>query len=457
MQNIKLIIICIIMTGLVSPLFADEQQDGGFSFSFDLGIGTQTFNEPSGPVTYQSLNLLPEFKIGKFGLGLDLTFNFRFTDETGSFDFRTEDWIPAGITPAEKFQSFMEIYLPIFRYISYGEKNEPFYAKLGSIDDGLLGNGFIVGNYSNTNFLPDKRIVGLSMDIDGKLFNFPYIGLETFIANLAVFDVMGARLYVRPLAWMDIAILKDLEIGVTYAVDTQPDAAIDFVVVAGEPEPVQMVGFDIFDPIVYTEVFTLAAFGDFVIQPRAAETAVGGMIGFGGRFFKVIPYALQLRILGDNFVPVYFDANYDLYREAKYTITNGDTPVPAFTGWMASLGFSFFDDMLVFNASIDSPFVINDSISSIIGHPHLRIVLLVQEGILPGFSFSASLDRVNLDQVTSWDNFWTDYMVIGAKINYDTGPAVLTLSYDLRYNPAPEPGQPSWETTATLSSTFNVF
>ena len=44
--------------------------------------------------------------------------------------------------------------------------------------------------------------------------------------------------------------------------------------------------------------------------------------------------------------------------------------------------------------------------------------------------------------------------VIGAAINYYSGPAVLTLQWDIRYFPERDP---AWETTAKLKSSISLF
>jgi hypothetical protein len=160
-------------------------------------------------VTYQKLTVSPDIAFGKFGIGLELTLHYTFTDEAGVDPIRTEgDWIP---DPALD-QNYLDVYLPKFMYIRYGFKGDPLYAKLGSIEDGTLGNGFIMNNYDNTLFLPGQRIFGLAFDLDGALFNFPYLGLETFVGNVARFDVIGARLYARPLAGTEIPLLKNLQV-----------------------------------------------------------------------------------------------------------------------------------------------------------------------------------------------------------------------------------------------------
>ena len=135
------IVVCMLFAAVF--LFANESDEGPkFGFKMGISIGAETFNEtdplnPTGdliPVAYQTLSLQPDFSFGKFGIGLDLTFHYRFTSEGGSnFDFREEDWVPGeGKTAAE-------IYLPLFRYIRWGEKGDDLYVKLGSVDYATLG------------------------------------------------------------------------------------------------------------------------------------------------------------------------------------------------------------------------------------------------------------------------------------------------------------------------------
>ncbi len=444
------IILCILCA---APILSAQEGDPGaeepkFEYQFAFELGAETFNEPDPldptqltPVAYQTLRLMPDFSFGKFGIGLDLTFHYRFTSEgDGNFDFREEDW---EITDEK---NAAEIILPMFRYIRWGEKGDDLYIKLGSVDDATLGNGFIMANYANTNFLPDTRIFGLSFDLDGKLFGFPYLGIETFTANLANFDVLGTRLYTRPFAWMEgTPLLPNLQIGATLAGDYQPDAHYSFLT-DPSPDTVSMFGVDVIQPILGSDIISLAAFGDYVSQ----EGSYGAMIGFGGRLIKFLNYGFQVRFLGDNFIPTYFDASYDLYREAKYLIATADTTIiPSSVGAYSSLGFSFLEDKIVFNASVD--WLFGDS-SEDMAKPHLKAVFIIGEGIIPGFFFDASYDKRYIDSFS--DLIDPRDAVIGANINYKTGPAVISLGYTLRYNPE---GNPDWVTTANLSSSISLF
>ncbi len=441
---------CLTAAGLIA-----QEEGASPEFGLDLGLGAATFNEDTGdgttePITYQSLSLSPDFAIGKFGIGLAVTINYRFTAGTGNeFEVRTADWVPS-----EAGVSFLELYLPMFRYVRWGMRGDPLYIKLGSIDDATLGNGFIMGNYANTHFLPEKRIFGLSFDMDGQLFKFPFVGFQSFVGNLATFDVIGGRVFVRPLLWLKLPVLQYLELGSTLVADRDPYA---YVETTETPETISVWGVDFRLPILSNKLLSMVAFGDYVSE----NGHQGGMIGIGGKLFSVLPYGAQLRFLGDDFIPVYFGEPYDMYRAEYYTIANNpegaDPIIDGTAGWYASTGFSLFEDLIVFSLGIDGPFkkpapdIPPDSEEAWVNFPHIRGSFVLAEGLLPGFSFSASLDKRNIQSFADLIDF-TD-AVIGATINYQTGPALITLAYDVRYNPETA----EWETSAKLQSSLSLF
>ncbi|MEW5817551.1 MAG: hypothetical protein AB1798_19400, partial [Spirochaetota bacterium] len=181
-----------------------------------------------------------------------------------------------------------------------------------------------------------------------------------------------------------------------------------------------------------------------------------------GKLVNIILYGAQLRILGKNFLPVYFDATYDLFRTEKYRITRSDTgAIPAFVGWQANLGFSLLKDRLVFNVTLDGPFkrVATETIDGVapednfVNYPHLRAVFILGEGLLPGFYFDASYDKKLLRSLK--DLIDPQSAVIGARINFKTGPAVISLVYSLRYNPELEGDK--WEITSGLNTSLSLF
>ncbi len=421
-----------------------ESDSAKFSFNFGLGFSVESFNEGSDEIIYQGLTIAPEFVFGKFAVCFDFTLHYRFTGGSGhSFEVRKKDWVP------DSAKGILPLYLPKIAYIRYGEKGEDIYLKLGSIDDAILGNGFIMGGYSNMLFLPEERIFGLTFDLDGKLFNFPYLGFETFMGNLGHFDIVGGRLYVRPLAAIDSKVMKELQIGFTTAADIDPYYHRDNL--SNDAAHVVMMGADARLPIVDNKSISFAVFGDYVNQQFKYH---GGMIGVGGQIIKHVNYGFQLRFLGDNFVPVYFDESYDLFRVEKYDIVSGNTEYPNSIAWQALLGFSVLKDALSLNITIDGPFKApNSDRDNYLNYPHLRADFILAEGLIPYFSFNAYYDK---KLIRKWgDLVSAENAIIGTALNYQTGPAVITLYYNLRYNPE-KPGSNKWEITSGIKSAIKI-
>ncbi len=391
---------------------------GGFDFGMGLGIGVATFADG----TWQSLSLTPDLALGKFGIGLNVKLNYRFTGGAGNeFEIRTADWVPTS------FPSFLDIYLPKITYVRWDEKGAPLYIKLGSIDDGTLGNGFIMGGYANTLFVPDDRHFGLAFDLDGALFAFPYLGVETFAGDLAELDVLGARLFVRPLIWLGVPIIRDLQIGATYATDLKPylyDHPTDLT-----ERSVAVYGVDTRLPILNFKILSLAVFAD---AATIEGESYGGMVGFGGRILSFLTYGAQLRVLGDGFIPMYFDATYDLFRSAKYDIVQAGGGPGTTMAWYASLGTSLFDDLIVFNVGVDAPFAFGPDAADITQWPHLRAVFALDDGLIKGLSLEASYDKKLITSFASLVD--PTEAAIQARLNYQIQVAIISFVYKLRYD-----------------------
>jgi hypothetical protein len=450
--TLRRLALIVLVTGLIAGVvFAEEGGSSGSkpSFGLGLGIGVQTFTDTVPPTTYQSLSLSPDLALGKFGIGLAVTLNYRFTGS--GIEVRLKDWWPQS-PDSVTLQSVAAIYLPKIKYVRWGEKGDPLFVKLGSIDDATLGNGFIVSNYANTLFLPEDRHFGLNLDVDGSLFKFPYVGLETMVGNLAEFDVIGGRLYVRPLVGTSIPILKNIEFGGTVAADTKPYL---YKVPATSAPAVVVFGGDVRLPILYLKnVFSLVTFADVASTPSGvSDRAWGGAVGLGGKIFSFLTYGAQVRVLGADFIPTYFDATYDLLRDAKYDLTQAGGFADPTMGWLATLGTSFFDEKIIFRVTLDAPFTgWTANPMDIVKNPHLRGVFTIADGIIPGISLDTSYDKSGITK-------WADLIdplnaAIQAKLNYKSGPAVISFIYKVRYDPT----VPSlWVVTSGLESSIQLF
>ncbi len=408
---------------------AFAQDDGGFGFQAGISLGTDVLIDSMGDSeTWNSLGFQPDLSLGKFGIGFDLTVHFKLMTGT-ALDVFPGDWVP---DYENSGKTIFDLYLPKVMYVRYGMRGDPLYAKLGSIDDLTLGNGFIVGGYANTRFLPGQRIFGLDFGLDGALFNFPFVGIELLTGNLARFDVVGGRLFARPLISTGLPILQNLQIGTTLATDLDPGLYTDT-----NQDAVTVYGVDIFLPLLTGKAFPLAAFTEVAFEPNESS---GFMIGAGGRLVSIITYGAQLRFLGAGFTPVYFDANYDLFRSQKADLMAATPTGDAFAGWLAKAGASLFDDKLYFSVSVDGPFKASPDtqlVPNSAEYPHLRGEVGMAEGLLAGFFVNGSYDKYFLGRGSGFFSDLVDPVdaVITASFNYKTGAAIFTLMYNLSYNP----------------------
>jgi hypothetical protein len=208
---------------------------------------------------------------------------------------------------------------------------------------------------------------------------------------------------------------------------------------------------DFRQPILDSAAVSLAAFGDLAtLQGRS----LGGMLGFGGRLINIFTYGFQLRILGENFVPVFFDASYDISRPYRYALIDPAVGSPSFTGWFASLGTTLLDEALVFFVNLDGPFKMLDSNpDNYLNYPHLVGALSVAEGLIPGFSFDFTYDKSLIR--TFADLVGPEGALIRAQLNYHAGAAVISFFYQVRYTENNWDSDP--EITSGLETSIELF
>lgn len=439
---------------------AGDEPGSAFSFGLDLGLGVQSFDDGGDEetVTYQSLSLFPDFGFGRFGLGLDLSLNYRFTGGNGNdeFEVREEDWVP------QKGVNFFELYLPKIRYLRYGAKGDPFFALFGSYSNARLGNGFLVSDYSNEQYVPGRRQFGLQLDFDGAGVDFPYFGVETFVSNVASFDLFGTRLFARPLTDLSVPLLPELQVGGTVVVDNNPayhaEKNADSPYYKGDDPPpltglpkikaennVLAYGFDLSQPILHRELLSLTGFGDIAFQ----NEAVGGMIGAGGTTVGILDYNLQLRILGDNFIPAYFDTSYDLRRIERYIVYDADeTLIEGHLGWYGRLGLNILRELLLLQLTMSGPLEENTGT-----YPELQGLLRVNPGLVPYFSLEAFYRKFYIRRAE--DVVDPENAIIGARLSYESSPVIISLTYNLRYDPY-DP-EDRWKVTSGLQSTISLY
>jgi hypothetical protein len=257
-------------------------QNGG---TFTGGLGFAQIDDQS----YYAFSLRPDIAIGKFGVGLNI--NLLYDTETGQI--RSEDW-------DESYD-----WARLIRYARYGQKREPFYTRVGTLDAARLGHGFIMNYFTNEASF-DRRKIGLALDLD-----LDIAGFETVTNNMGRFEVFGARVYARPLKpFITVPLLKDLTFAMSYVADVDPDSRRD------TNDGIYASGFDIELPLLRFPMFNSFAYFDIAnLQNHGSGTA----IGLEGNLTLIAGVAdmtarLERRMLGKHFLPSYFNAFYEIER-----------------------------------------------------------------------------------------------------------------------------------------------
>lgn len=162
---------------------------GGFTYA---NIGGESF---------VGLTLSPEFKIGKVGIGLNVPLLYGLDDKS----FRSEifkDGIGVG---------------RLITYVRYGtQKVDPFYIRVGELNNTMIGFGSLVNNYTNSTSY-EKRKVGIHFDLNVK----GIAGIEGMYSDIdpASLNLLVLRPYVRPLGNTGIPIIRTFELGTTFVSD----------------------------------------------------------------------------------------------------------------------------------------------------------------------------------------------------------------------------------------------
>ena len=391
---------------LVSSFMANETNEtlpqekpsqAASPFKFGFQVGNITIDGTN----YLSLRLQPDLSIGKFGIGLDINLEF-----DPQWNFRTSEW--------NSGQAILSKIL----YLRYGFKGEPFFIKVGNIDDFTLGNGWIMRRFSNMRDFPAVKKLGLALDMDFKM-----AGFESAVDNILDWDIMGLRAYVRPLQTSHIAILENLEIGATVAADLDPanpvppaDKPYNFT--DGNQPPVTVVGADIILPLVKTPVINVIPYADF---GYIVNKGTGEATGVRGDIVSILPYRFELRILQPKFTPVYFDSYYESVRATKYdsldTITNN------YLGWAFTSGLHLMNNALFFDFLIEDDW--GDTTL-----PALTLTLGATKDVLQLFDIKASWTRQN---IASWNDVFkyeSEYSQLGLNINYyASANMIIALEY----------------------------
>lgn len=292
---------------------------GGASASFTGGV---TYTQ-IGSNSYVGLVLSPEFSIGKVGVGISVPILYGLDDQ----QIRTEIF-KGGVGP-----------LRLIRYVRYGvQKTDPIYVRVGELSGTMIGFGGLVNNYTNTTSY-EKRKVGLHFDFNVKK---GLAGMEGLYSDFdpSSLNLLVLRPYSRPLIWTDIPIVRTLEVGATFVKDKDQTVrngqtynytkdgigafGLDMGMIMLSIPFIQIDLFANYSSLNITDVINPPG-----IQPQDpgvtnyfAKAGHGASIGTNFRFnFIADILSTDIRIerlnYSDNYLPQFFDATYELNKDAK--------------------------------------------------------------------------------------------------------------------------------------------
>ena len=459
----KAFIILIVLIVSVTSILASKP------VSLSFGVDYDSVTDVNGDtINLLGVNVTPDFVFGKWGIGLSVPLRFALGGSE-SFKFYQEDYIPEIdeddnlLTKANKY---FELYVPLFNYVSYGQKGENIYAIIGKVEDFTIGTGMFVNHYSNKRLLPQTKISGLEVDLDGSLFGFPYVGLETFTSDIVNFNIIGGRFYVKPFAFLTIPVISTIQIGTSYVTDRninqhemyQASTLEEGEVAVVPDEMPKMYGADILIPVINSDFFAFESYLDLGYQQLTSEAeslSDAARVGFKGHLLSILHYQVDVTkpLSNDLYSPEYFSRNYD--RDPAVSYENSMSMDDYFLNGRAD--FSLLEDKIVFGAQLTGN-VVSNAGSYGIEDPSLYANFKVGEGLIPNFALEAYYKKYDIDG-SNLDSFFKDFITLNknseieALITFKYGVVKTTMGYVIEFD---ENGESS-STATQVGASISVF
>jgi hypothetical protein len=296
-------------------------------------LGMEIGSVNIGGNTYQMVTLEPTFTIGSFKAALYLPVIYTgdmFNPAQWYHPLGNNEWSfgtdKAGTLPI--IQDVLTDLLLKIKYIEWGHQRDPFFFKVGNLEDITIGHGLIMRDYANDADFPSVRRVGMNLGLD-----FGGFGFEAMVDDAANPDIFGGRIYIRPVPGFKGAL------GLSTLVDWNP--AQDFpggASAAGDPIFINP-GVDLDLPFFESDPFSIVAFADGAVMLPYFRTAVGGIPAglataafydpsasmpiknwgvaaglFGNLIIRDFTWRLEFRDYTGSFIPQIYSANYERTR-----------------------------------------------------------------------------------------------------------------------------------------------
>jgi len=343
---LRIFVFFLILASFFTISAVDFHPDEAYSrFKRGISLGGALFP------TYQGNSLLleldvyasAEFSMLGFGVGLPVRFILKNDDDipTSGGAFPKEDWDDA------------RDWVAILNYFHYGHSGDMFYFYFGEQRNRYVGNGSIVGAYfGDLRLYHPQRGVNLEVNTD-------YAGLDFFMDDVTPPNVIGGRVYVKPISFMKESYANNLEVGASYFADVFAPDQITGKNFNGYGREItdsnfQIFGFDLSFRLLAMKYYQLTLYTD---MNKIVDAGFG--MHFGAKHKLMLPGSTDMQILSrwevramePDYIPSYFNTFYDIEREyySSWTQTTKSRYLTSYAGrgddWTAGYYLDLVFDM----------------------------------------------------------------------------------------------------------------
>lgn len=254
-------------------------------------------------IDYYQVRFIPEFKVWKLSIGLDLDF---LVDKDKKL--KKDDWDKLSVIPNK------------FYYIRYGQSGDPWFVHLGGFPNHTMSNGLIMLNYSNMLLYPEYRNTGLLVESNPNIQTKPTF--EVFTSNIEKDEIMSFAAHCQPLPDSTVKILDKTVLGFQVIFDRNQYSNLKYEasdslyqVYKNKKEGIAMYSFDYALPVLEKGKVTFGHYAEF-----AHIAGYGTGIIFPGIYSqsKTLKVNLEFRTYGAEFLPAFFDHKYEEQRAIQY-------------------------------------------------------------------------------------------------------------------------------------------
>ncbi len=248
-------------------------------------------------LSYYRARLIQEFKISKVQMGVDLDF---LVDK--NFRLRVQDW------------DHLIDYLYKIYYLKYGNRKDMIYGHIGGFPNTTIGNGLIMGKYSNMDLYPEVRNLGLMIGANPPIATNP--SFEIFSSNIFKNEILSFSARCKPLPDSTVKVIDNMVWGINIVTDRNQYSNYKVVVpdsvysVLGKPkrQGVTMIGIALDFPLYKYEKYIFGTYSEFA---NIIGLGSGAIIPGIYADFHFIKLNLEYRRYGRKFDPAFFDGDYE--------------------------------------------------------------------------------------------------------------------------------------------------